>query len=143
MNQENEEYPVIVGNGKGEMWMFSMRRHDFPRNTELISAFYYNDEVWSEMDPVTARDGQYEAHTAICPPEGEPLVAWTELVGDRWKINVSMMDKGKFSDPHTFETEEGRYINPVLFSREKGKCWLAWESLFNGRFKASCKTRIL
>ena len=38
-DEEHEENPTLVGDGNGEMWMFSLRRLYYPKDTELISSY--------------------------------------------------------------------------------------------------------
>src|SRR5210317_2177201 len=84
---EQEEYPSLVGNQKGDMWMFSLRRLKYPQDKELVSAFRFVGDAWLETDPVSKIEGHFEAPVAICAPEGFPVVAWCSIESDRWKIN--------------------------------------------------------
>jgi len=98
--EEQEEYPSLVSNQKGEMWMFSLRRFAYPENRELISAFRFKGEKWMEADPVSEADGQYEAPVAACAPDGNPVVAWCSIESDQWLINVANYEGGAFSEAH-------------------------------------------
>jgi len=139
-DQENEEYPAIVQNDSGNLWMFSLKRHNYPKDTEIISAFQYKQGKWNELDSVTKQAGHYEAHTAICGPEGKPIVAWSEKKGDDWLIQVSVMENTGFEKPVTFYTEKGRIINPTLHSRNKNRIWIAWEKLHQSKLSIQlCK----
>jgi hypothetical protein len=133
-NDEQEEVTSLVTNGKGKMWMFSLRRISYPENAELISAFYYNGKKWSEADPVTKSTGQYEAPAASCAPNGKPVVAWAEIKGKDWIIRASQMKENGFARPHTFPVKKGKSINPVLIAPNKNRNWIAWENLSNGVF---------
>lgn len=132
--EEHEEYPVLVGDGKGEMWMFSLRRLNYPKDTEVVSAFRFDGKSWEETDPVTKREGQYEAPVASCAGGGKPVIAWTEIKGENWDINVASLKGNGFSDPHKFPANSGKSINPVLISPDSKRNWIAWENLHNGKF---------
>lgn len=130
---EQEEYPSLVHNEKGEMWMFALRRLPYPRDRELISAFRYLDGAWVETDPVTEHEGSYEAPVAACAPGGAPVVAWCSIDSGQWKIQVSQYS-GDHSGPYQFPTEPGRPINPVLHARRRERTWIAWENYHQGKF---------
>lgn len=133
-DDEQEEYPSIVSDGNGGMWMFSLRRLGYPRNTEVVSAFHFDGKSWIEIDPVTQSDGQYEAPVATCAIGGKPVVAWTEKKEEDWVINIAMMKANGISDPYIFPVKSGRSINPVLIAPDKNRNWVAWENLHNGKF---------
>ncbi|MCF6358651.1 MAG: hypothetical protein L3J54_12690 [Draconibacterium sp.] len=46
-NSVQEESPTLVTDGNGNIWMFSLRRIDFPENTELISSFHFDGKKWT------------------------------------------------------------------------------------------------
>jgi len=131
---EQEEYPSLVSNEKGETWMFSLRRLKYPQNTELISAFRLNGDTWVETDPVSKKEGQYEAPVAACARDGQPIVAWCSIKSDQWIINVSNFEEGVFSKPHQFKSKTAKPINPVLLAPSSGRTWLAWENYSEGKF---------
>ena len=89
-DDEQEEYPSIVSDGNGEMWMFSLRRLSYPDNKEVVSAFRFDGKSWIETNPVTKEEGQYEAPVAACATGGKPVVAWTEIDSGKWTIKVSI-----------------------------------------------------
>ena len=131
---EAEESPSLVTNGNDETWLFSLRRMSYPENHELISSFRFDGQCWMENDPVTKSSGQYETPVAACAQGGKPIVAWTEIKGDRWLINTSRLDNDGFSLPYTFPVKHGRSINPVLIAPHKARNWIAWENLHDGVF---------
>ena len=131
-DNEQEEYPSLVTDGSGKMWMYALRRFEFPANDETISAFYFDGKTWTEIDPVTKSTGQYEAPISACALGGKPLVAWTEIKGDDWLIKASKMNENGFSELHTFPVLKGNSINPVLIAPNKNRSWIAWENLYNG-----------
>lgn len=133
-DDEQEEYPSVVTNGDGEMWMYALRRIAYPENTELISAFHYSGKDWIETEPVTKVPGQYEAPVAACANGGKPVVAWTGIKHEDWVINVAHMQGKGFSDPFTFSPKSGRFINPVLLAPDKRHTWMAWECLHKRKF---------
>ncbi len=133
-NSVQEESPTLVTDGNGNIWMFSLRRIDFPENTELISSFHFDGKKWTETDPVTKSTSQYETPTSACAIGGKPIVAWTEIKGKDWGINVSQMDGSSYRKPHRFIVEGGKSINPVLTAPDKNRNWIAWENLHNGKF---------
>lgn len=133
-DEEQEEKPSIVTDGNGNIWMYSLRRNSYPENSELISAFQFDGENWQEKAPVTNSVGKYEAHAAACATNGKPVVAWTEVKGQEWEINVSQMKRNDFSEPFTFSVKKGKSINPVLIAPDKARNWIAWENLNKGKF---------
>jgi hypothetical protein len=133
-NSVQEESPTLVTDGRGNIWMYSLRRIDFPENIELISSFHFDGEKWTETAPVTKSTGQYETPTSACANGGKPIVAWTEIKGKDWEINVSQMDGSSYKKPHTFVVKEGNSINPVLTAPDKNRNWIAWENLHDGKF---------
>jgi hypothetical protein len=131
---EQEESPILVSNGNGDSWLFSLRRMHFPEDTELISVFYNSGNEWVEQNPASLIAGQYEAPTASCAKGGNPVVAWTEINGNDWSINVSMMESSEFIKPHVFNLKQGNSNNPILISPTKNRNWIAWEHLKEGKF---------
>ena len=131
---EQEESPILVTDGKGKIWLYSLRRISYPENLEMISSFYFDGKTWTETDQVTKSAGQYETPVAACAAGGKPIVAWTEISGKDWKINTSQMNGKGYNKPYTFHTKDGRSINPVLIAPEKNRNWIAWESLHDGVF---------
>ncbi|MDX1702619.1 MAG: hypothetical protein R3250_18455, partial [Melioribacteraceae bacterium] len=133
-DEEHEENPSLVSNGNGEMWMFSLRRLHYPKDTELISSFHFDGEKWSEIQPVTKSEGHYEVPVSSCCKNGKPVVAWNEIVGDKWKINAVTLNENGFSKPYTFPVKSGRSINPVIISPSKNRNWIVWENWEKGKF---------
>ncbi len=131
---EQEEYPSLVCNQKGDMWMFSLRRLQYPQDKELVSAFRFVGDAWLETDPVSKTEGHYEAPVAVCAADGLPVVAWCSIESDRWKINVSNYDGDGFSKPHQFKSKSGKPINPVLHAPSADRAWIAWENYYQGKF---------
>jgi len=132
--EEQEEYPSLVSNEAGEMWMFSLRRLKYPQDNELISAFRYQGDSWIETDPVTKEVGKYEAPIAACAKDGKPVVAWCSIESGKWIINVANYGIDPSSRFHQFKSESGRPINPVLLTPAAGRSWIAWEKYEQGRF---------
>jgi len=131
---EQEEYPSLVGNEKGETWMFSLRRLKYPQDKEVVSAFRLNGDSWIETEPVSRKEGQYEAPIAACAKGGNPVVAWSSIESDRWIINVSHFDGNGFPKPKQFKSKSGKPINPVLHAPAAGRTWIAWENYYEGKF---------
>ncbi|GAH71444.1 unnamed protein product, partial [marine sediment metagenome] len=131
---EQEESPSIVTDGKGNMWIFSLRRMSYPLDKESISAFSFNGGDWKEIEPVTASEGQYEAPVASCAQGGKPVVAWCEINSGNWQINVSALGKTGFEKPIKLKTKAGKPINPVLIAPDKNRTWIAWENYHKGKF---------
>ena len=133
-DNEQEESPSLVYNGSESLWMFSLRRLTYPKNSELISAFHFEGGTWKEMEPVTKKEGQYETPCAACAKGGTPVVAWTALDdNNNWTINVSMFGKKGFSAPYILPVKNGRSIHPVLLAPDKNRHWIAWENLYQGK----------
>ncbi len=132
-DDEQEEYPSIVRDGSGNMWMFSLRRLSYPENSELISAFRYDGKSWIETDPVTKSEGQYESSVAACATGGKPVVAWTGIDAGSWTIKVSIFGKNGFEAPMHLRSKSGRDIEPVLIAPDKNRNWIAWENLYKGK----------
>jgi len=133
-NESQEENPQLVSDGNGSMWLFSLRRNEYPKNSEVISAFKYLDKKWIEIEDVTKQAGMYETQTSACAADGQPVVAWAEKKGETWDINVSVMEENKMLEPYTFPVKAGRSINPVLIAPDKVRNWIAWENYYNGKF---------
>ena len=133
-NDEQEESPSLVTDGRGEMWMYTLRRLSYPESTEFISAFYYDGKKWKETNPVTKNAGQYEAPIAACASGGKPVVAWTEIEEGNWNINVAIAQSDGYGDPFKIATKVGNSINPVLIAPTKNRNWIAWENLHKGKF---------
>lgn len=133
-DDEQEETPSLVTDGSDQMWMYGLRRISYPENAELISAFHFDGKDWIEINSVTKTSGQYETPIAACAIGGKPVVAWTEIEGDDWKINAVIGKANDFDDPYTFPVKSGRSINPVLISPDINRNWIAWENLHNGKF---------
>ena len=132
-DDEQEEYPSIVGNGNGEMWMFALRRMTYPEDKELISAFRYDGKSWLETNPVTKKAGQYETPIAACSSDGKPVVAWTDINSGKWTINVSNFNENEFTQAWQFQVKTGKSINPVLIAPNKNRNWIAWENFYKGK----------
>ena len=133
-HDEQEESPTLISNGNDEMWLFSLRRKSYPKNLELISVFHFDGNSWTENDPVSKLEGQYEAPVAACALGGKPTIAWTEIVQDEWLIKTAQMGDNGFEEPYTFPVFQGRSINPVIIAPNKNRNWIAWEHLLNGKF---------
>ena len=133
-DDEQEEYPSLVSNKDGDMWMFALRRLKYPQNRELVSAFRFNGDTWIETEPVTKKEGQYEAPIAVCAPDGLPVVAWCSIESDRWIINVANLKGDAFSRPYQFKAKSGKPINPVLHAPSSDRTWIAWENYDTGKF---------
>lgn len=133
-DNEQEEYPSLVTDGSGKMWMYALRRFEFPANTETISSFHFDGKKWKETDSVTKSIGHYEVPVSACASGGKPIVAWTEIKEEDWIINASQMNENGFNEPHTFTVLKGKSINPVLIAPDKNRNWIAWENLSNGVF---------
>lgn len=131
---EHEEYPTLVTNHQGQSWMFSLRRLPFPEDKELISAFKLEGDSWEEMKPISKQAGQYEYPTAVCAPQGFPVIAWTSYKNNQWTIEASVGNKSGFDESTIFQPESGKYINPVIFTASAKRSWLAWEKLDQGKF---------
>jgi len=132
-HDEQEEYPSIVGDGQGNMWMYSLRRLKYPEDTEVISAFKYDGKSWLETDPITKIAGHYETPIASCAKGGKPVIAWTEKKEDIWQINAVVVRENKAAVPYTFPVKSGRSISPVLHSPTKDRNWIVWENLHDGK----------
>ena len=130
---EHEEYPTLVTNHQGQSWMFSLRRLSFPEDKELISAFRLKGNTWEEIKPISKEAGQYEYPTAVCAPQGFPVIAWTSYKNNQWTVEASVGSKSGFEESTIFQPESGKYINPVLFASSENRTWLAWEKL-QGKF---------
>lgn len=133
-DDEQEEYPSLVSDGNGNMWIHTLRRMAYPENTELITSFHFDGKEWTETEPVTQLQGQYEAPVSSCASGGKPIVAWTEIKDQHWSINVASMKTKGYNEPHKFPVNSGRSINPVLLAANKNRNWIAWENLHNGKF---------
>ncbi len=133
-DNEQEENPCIVTDGSGLMWMYSLRRISYPENAEFVSSFHFDGKNWAETDPVTKSSGQYETPVAACATNGKPVVAWTEIEGDNWNINVAIGQTKGFKNPYTLPVKSGKSINPVLIAPSKNRNWIAWENLHKGKF---------
>jgi len=133
-DDEQEEYPSLVSDGNGNMWIHTLRRMAYPENTELVTSFHYNGIDWTETAAVTKSPGQFEAPVSACARGGKPVVAWTEVKDKSWLINVATMNGKDYREPYTFQTIKGRSINPVLLAVDENRTWIAWENLLNGKF---------
>ena len=80
----------------------------FPENSEVISAFRFDGKKWAETGPVTASAGQYESPAASCAPGGKSVVAWAEIKGNDWDINVALNEGSSFTRPYTFPVKQGK-----------------------------------
>ena len=132
-DDEQEETPALLNDGKGDMWMFSLRRLSYPDNREVVSAFRFEGDSWVETAPVTRTAGQYESPVAACATGGKPVVAWTEIDSGQWTIKVSRCGDSGFEEPHQFQANTGRSIDPVLIAPAKDRHWIAWENLHQGK----------
>ena len=103
-------------------------------NTDTFCVYHFDGKKWLEVDPVTKREGHYEVPVSSCSQNGKPVIAWNEIIGDKWKINVATLNGNGFSKPYTFPVKSGRSINPVLISPNKNRNWIAWENWEKGIF---------
>lgn len=133
-DDEQEEYPRLVTNGKGQSWMFSLRRLPFPQNKEEIACYQLVNGRWLESGTASTKSGQFENPTAVCLPGGEPIVAWNSIADGRWDIQLTQFEKGKPSKPISMSAPKGRAVNPKLVAGENGNVWLVWENYYQARF---------
>ncbi len=133
-DDELEEYPRLVTNGKGESWMFSLRRLPYPQNQEEIACYSFLNGKWQETGTASFSAGQYENPTALCLPGGEPLVAWNRIVDGKWELQLAKYKNGKPSKPISFAAPKGRAIHPKLVAGKNGNVWLTWENYFKSKF---------
>jgi hypothetical protein len=45
-DDEQEEYPSLVSDGNGNMWIHTLRRIAYPENTELVTTFHFDGKEW-------------------------------------------------------------------------------------------------
>ena len=128
-----EEAPVLFGNRR-QSWLVSLRRMIYPEDKEMISLFQLENGSWKEASPVTSEPGQFEAVTADCAPDGEPLVAWTEMRGRQWLIRAALWKQGAFQPATTLNNPDQRAINPVAKAVGATDHLVAWEQFSAGKF---------
>ena len=117
-DDEQEEYPRIVTNGKGESWMFSLRRLPYPQNQEELACYKIVNGKWKEAGTASSKAGQYENPAALCLPGGEPLVVWNSIKNGNWEVQLTRYKNGKPSNPISFVAPKGRALNPRLVAGE-------------------------
>jgi hypothetical protein len=128
-----DESPVLFGNRQSS-WLATLRRLDYPEDREIISLYELKGTNWKESKPVTGEPGQYEAMTAGCAPEGDPVVAWTERKGQRWLIAASTWKYGKFQPAVVLSEPGRRAMNPVVKACGPRDYVVAWEDYARGKF---------
>jgi len=133
-DDEQEEYPRLVTNGKGESWMFSLRRLPFPQNKEVIASYKLVNGNWQESASASIKEGQYENPTAVCLPGGEPIVAWNRISNGKWDVQLTQYKNSNPSKPISFSAPKGRAVNPKLVAGENGNVWLVWENYYHAKF---------
>ena len=133
-SDEQEEYPRLVTNGKGESWMFSLRRLPFPQNKEEIACYKLVNGKWQDSGTASTKSGQFENPTSVCLPGGEPIVAWNSITDGKWDVQLSQFKNGKPSKQISFSAPKGRALNPKLVAGENGNVWLVWENYYQTRF---------
>lgn len=131
---EQEEYPRLVTNSKGESWMFSLRRLAYPDTKEEIACYKLVSGKWKESGTASLKAGAYENPAALCLPGEEPVVAWNRISDGRWEVQLTQYKNGKPSKPRSFSAPEGRAVHPKLFPGENGTLWLSWENFFQQKF---------
>ena len=130
---EQDETPVLFGN-RNESWLITLRRLEYPENREIISLFQLVGGSWEEVAPVTLVPGQFEAISADCAPDGEPLVAWAELRDNQWLIRAALRDNGRFQPAVTISDPRRRCINPVVKAVGARSFVVVWEDYAGGKF---------
>lgn len=133
-DDEQEEYPCLVTNGKGQNWMFSLRRLPYPKNKEEIACYKMEKGEWQEAGTASLNSGQYENPTALCFPGGEPVVAWNRILNGKWEVQVTKYKNDKPSKSITFAAIDGKAVHPKLVAGENGRIWLMWENYFKRKF---------
>jgi hypothetical protein len=131
---EQEECPKLVSNGKGENWMFSLRRLPYPQNTEEIATYQLVKGKWIEGVNASTETGHYESPTAVCLAGEEPIVAWINIENGKWDVQVTHYKHGKPAKPIVFASFKGRAANPGLVEAGNGNVWLIWENYYQARF---------
>ena len=130
---EQDESPILVQN-RSNTYLTTLRRKEYPADTEIISLFEWRNGNWIEQEPVTSVAGAYEAISADCHWDGEPAVAWTELIDGQWLIKASIRTNGKFSEARPLSDPSKRSINPVVKAVSANEFLVAWESYEEGKF---------
>ena len=139
-DDEQEEYPRLVTNGKDESWMFSLRRLPYPQKQEEVACYKMVNGNWMEAGTASLKAGQYENPAALCLPGGEPLVVWNSINNGKWDIQLTHYKNGKPSKLISFTAPKGPAVNPKLVAGENGKIWLTWENYFERKFSVyACK----
>lgn len=134
-DDEQYENPILIQN-KTHTYLTTLRRKEYPADTEIISLFEWENEndTWVEREPVTQIEGHYEAITADCDKDGYPAVAWTEITNNQWMIKASLQKDGLFQEPFLISNPEKRSINPVIKAFSNDRFIIAWESYEEGMF---------
>lgn len=127
---EKEEYPNLISNGKGENWLFSLRRLPYPQNAEVIAGYKMKGGEWTDFGTASLQPGQYENPTAVCLPGKEPVVAWNRIIEGKWDIQLTHFSDNNPQLPLHFNSRNGQAVNPKLFTGEKDTIWLVWENYF-------------
>ena len=131
---EQEEYPSLVSNEKGDNWLFSLRRLPYPNDKEEIAAYHLIGEQWEEAVPASQRVGQYENPSAVCLPNGEPIVCWSKIENGFWSIIISHYQNGKPSNEFTLNAPQGKDVRPKLVTTKQGKIYIIWENYYQKKF---------
>ncbi|MEQ9286147.1 MAG: DUF3604 domain-containing protein [Cyclobacteriaceae bacterium] len=130
---EQDESPILFQN-KSNTYLTTLRRKEYPADKEIISLFRWNKGQWEEQNPVTSKEGSYEAVTADCHSDGLPAVAWAEIENGSWTIKVTIQSNGNFPRPTAISQPSKRSINPVVKAISENEYLLAWESFEEGKF---------
>jgi hypothetical protein len=130
---EQDETPILFGN-RQRSWLTTLRRLEYPEHREIISLFELEGGNWKEANPVTAEPGQFEAISADCAIDGEPLVTWTEMRNGQWLIQAALWGYGKFQSPVTLSDPRRRSINPVVKAIGSRSFIVVWEDYAGGKF---------
>jgi hypothetical protein len=115
-------------------WLATVRRLDYPEDKEVIALYELQGGKWTEVTPITAKPGQFEALSACCVPAGKPLLAWTELKDHRWSIVASVWKNGKLQPAVPISDPAHRAINPVVKAAGPREYIVAWEEYAQGKF---------
>lgn len=129
---EQDESPLLFQN-KSNTYLATLRRKEYPADSEIISLFEWKKDRWEEQQPV-AEEGAYEAISADCHPDGQPGVAWTEIKDGKWLIKATIRKESQFTPSVLISNPAKRSINPVIKAMAADSFLLAWESFEQGHF---------
>ncbi len=132
-DDEQDESPILFQN-KNNSFLTTLRRLEYPSDKEIITLFKLEKGNWKEQNPVTKKEGSYEAITADCHKDGNPAIAWVEIKNDQWIINVTTQENGNFLTPVQVNDPSKRSINPVIKAVTLNSYVMAWESFEQGKF---------